>query len=82
MTTLYNAMKSTNKIILDNNEYKLYVNRMNKDDMFEYILAVKSTNCFVEKGIMNYDELNQISKKYFMCYLDGYAFDIIDDCYL
>lgn len=82
MTTLSHAMKLTNKFVFDNNEHKLYVNRMDKDDVFEYKLVVKSTNCDIEKGTINCNELIQMSKEYYMCYLDGYAFDIIDDCYL
>jgi hypothetical protein len=82
MTSLGEEIKKANECIFDNNEHKLYVNKTDTSDVFEYILRVKSTNIFVEKGTMDYNSLMDASKKYFMCYLDGYAFDIIDDNYL
>lgn len=81
MTEFKTALNSAHEFIFDDNVHKLYANR-NNNDVIEFMLLRKETGEVIEKGIINFDELLDVSKDYVMCYLDGYAFDIVADCYL
>jgi hypothetical protein len=80
MLELHKFMKITNEFIFDNNINKLCVTKK-ENDLFEFKLIKKSTQIIINVGIINYNDLINESKKYITCYLDGYLFDIIDDCY-
>lgn len=79
---LERIIKGTRNFIFDNNIHKLYICWNPTTNLFDYQLTNKSTFAIIKTGTLTCEEIIQKSSDYVICYLDGYIYDIIDDCYV
>jgi hypothetical protein len=83
-TTFTTLIKKTTSYIFDNNEYKLFINLIEENtqsNLYEYKLTIKSTGELIKNGYISINEIIELSLYFNICYIDGYFFDLIDDCF-
>jgi hypothetical protein len=54
----------------------------NNDGYYEFTLIDKSSLKIKNIGTMTHANILEHYMEYIMCFLDGYAFDIVYDCYV